>query len=335
VAPPLVSVLLPVRDAEATLPACLRSVARQRETDLECVVVDDGSRDGSRAAAEAFAGSDPRFRVVATPRRGLVAALGAGLAACRGRFVARMDADDWMHRDRLRAQVAHLEAHPGLAAAGCHVRLFPRCSVGPGMRAYEAWLASVNGPRRVREEAFVECPVAHPTLVARAWVLRAMGYRDAGWPEDYDLLLRLLAAGHEVGVVPRRLLAWRQGPERLSRRSPVYAQERFTACKAAFLAEGLLRRRDDYVLWGYGATGKALARALARHGKHPARIVELHPGRVGETIRGARVVRPEAVGGPGGPPVVVSVAGAAARAWIRAELARRGHRETVDFVCAA
>ena len=60
---PLVSVLLPVRDAEATLGAALRSVARQSEPRFECVVVDDGSQDASRARAGAFAARDPRFRV--------------------------------------------------------------------------------------------------------------------------------------------------------------------------------------------------------------------------------------------------------------------------------
>jgi hypothetical protein len=76
------------------------------------------------------------------------------------------------------------------------VRCFPRAALGAGMRAYEAWLASVDSPERVRREAFVECPVAHPTLAIRAELLRAFGYRDRGWPEDYDLLLRLLEAGH-------------------------------------------------------------------------------------------------------------------------------------------
>ena len=103
---PRISVLLPVRDARATLGAALRSVARQREGRFECVVADDGSRDGSLAVARDFAARDPRFRVLELPRRGLVEALTAGLAACGAPLVARMDADDVMHRDRLAAAVA-------------------------------------------------------------------------------------------------------------------------------------------------------------------------------------------------------------------------------------
>ncbi|HEY5657398.1 MAG TPA: glycosyltransferase family 2 protein, partial [Myxococcota bacterium] len=286
---PRISVLLPVFDAGPTLDACLRSIARQRETDFECVLVDDGSRDESLARARRFAAGDARFRVIAAPHAGLVAALQRGLAHCRAPLVARMDADDVMHRDRLALQRAALAADPELAAVGCHVRLFPRRALGAGMRRYEAWLASIDSPERVRAEALVECPVAHPTLLARTDLLRRFGYRETDGPEDYDLLLRMLAAGRRIGVVPRRLLAWRQHGERLSRTSERYAIARFTACKAEHLVRTFLARSRDYVLWGYGGTGRALARALRDRGRHPTRIVELHPRRIGQRIQGAPV----------------------------------------------
>ncbi len=332
---PRVSVLLPVRDAAATLAASLRSVSRQRLADLECIVVDDGSRDASLAIAQRHARGDPRFRVIAQPALGLVPALERGLAECGAALVARHDADDCMHRDRLALQVAALDGDAGLAGVGCHVRLFPRGALGPGMRAYERWLASVRTPADVRREAFVECPLAHPSLVLRSDVLRAHGYRDAGWPEDYDLVLRLLCAGRELGVVPRRLLAWRHTPGRLSQRSAVYAPDRFTACRAHYLASGPLARGRGYWLWGYGGTGRALAKALRAHGRHPEAIVELHPRRIGQRIQGARVIAPGDLGAPGALPLVVSVAGAEARALIRADLTQRGFCEGRDYVCAA
>jgi glycosyltransferase involved in cell wall biosynthesis len=332
---PRVSVLLPVRDAAATLAASLRSVARQCLRELECVVVDDGSQDESLAIALRHARCDPRFRVIAAPPRGLVPALEHGLSECRAPFVARHDADDCMHRDRLALQLRAFDAVPGLAGVGCHVRLFPRSALGAGMRAYEQWLATIRSPEGVRRDAFVECPLAHPTLVLRSDVLRAHGYRDAGWPEDYDLVLRLLGAGHALGVVPRRLLAWRHSPARLSQRSAVYAADRFTACKAHYLVAGFLARDRRYLLWGYGATGRTLAKALRTHDRHPEAIIELHPGRIGQRIQRAPVIAPHELGAPGTLPLVVSVAGPDARAQIRAELTRRGWCEGSDYVCAA
>lgn len=333
--PPSVSVLLPVRDAAATLDACLASVERQSRTDFECVLVDDGSRDGGAERMRSLSGRDPRFRLITTGREGIVAALNRGIESCRAPIVARMDADDLMHRHRLAAQLAALESDPSLDAVGAHVRLFPRAALGEGMRAYERWLASIDSVRRVREEAFVECPLAHPTLTIRRDALTRFGYRDAGWPEDYDLVLRLLASGHRLGVVPRRLLAWRQGSARLSQTSAVYTAERFTACRADHLVRGPLARHERYLLWGHGGTGRALRRALTEHGRHPAAIVELHPGRLGQTIHGAPVIAPNALGPPGRLPLLVSVAGALARGRIRRELTRFGWRECVDYVCAA
>jgi hypothetical protein len=135
--------------------------------------------------------------------------------------------------------------------------------------------------------------------------------------------------------VPRRLLHWRDHPQRLSRCSPTYAIERFTACKAAFLAAVFLSKTTTYILWGYGDTGKALRRALLAHGKAPSHIVELHPGRLGNRIHHAPVIRPEDLARVPREPVIVSVAGAQARQEIRQAMGLLGCVELRDFVCAA
>lgn len=329
------SVLLPARDAAATLPGCLRSLQRQSERRWDCVVADDGSRDGSAGIVRRFAAEDRRFRLLELPRDGLVSALNAGLERCRGAFVARMDADDLMHRHRLAEQLALLRERPELAAAGCHVRLFPRRLVGPGLREYENWLNAVDGPETLRREAFVECPVAHPTLAIRSERLRELRYRAMGWPEDYDLVLRLLEAGHEIGVLPRRRLLWRHGPSRLSLGAPEYAPRRFTDCKAHFLARSFLAGGERYILWGYGGTGRALCAALERHGKRPSQIIDLHPGRLGNRIRGAPVLPPDALPRLPRAPLLVSVAGSGPRAEIRAALAALDLVETRDYLCCA
>jgi len=335
---PRVSVLLPVRNAQATLDACLRSIARQSEPGFECIVVDDGSTDASREVALGAARADARFRVVDGPGRGIVAALHAGLAHCRAPIVARMDADDWMRRERLRAQCDALDADASLDGVGSHVRIFPRRELREGRRRYEAWLHSLRTPDDVARDAFVECPLAHPTWAMRAALLARFPYRDVPFPEDYDLVLRALAGGARLGVVPQRLVAWRDAPARLSRTHARYSLAAFTACKAWHLAHGFLAGSPRYVLWGYGATGRTLARALAAHAKHPSEIVELHPRRIGRTIAGARVVAPDALAELARDPalrLVASVAGPRPRAEIRAALAEIGLREGAQFVCAA
>jgi glycosyltransferase involved in cell wall biosynthesis len=207
---PSVSILLPVWNAEQTLEACLRSAQRQTLKEWECVVVDDGSSDGSVELAQQIASSDRRIRVVATEHLGLVSTLNTGIDHCEAPLIARMDADDLMHRTRLEQQKSTLDAASDLCGVGSHVRLFPRripdqiderplpgesSQVRKGRGGYESWLNSITSRDEISREAYVECPIAHPTLMLRRDTLANYRYRDMGWAEDYDLVLRLLAQG--------------------------------------------------------------------------------------------------------------------------------------------
>ena len=326
---------MPAYDAAQTLASALRSVQRQSETDWECIVVDDGSLDRTPEIVANFAREDTRVRLVERRHGGIVAALQTGMGECRAPLIARFDADDLMSRRRLELQRVALEHSPTLAAVGSHVRLFPRASLRERRLDYERWLRSISTPAQLQCEAFVECPVAHPTLLIRRSVLLELGYRDCSWPEDYDLVLRILQSGKLIGIVPRQLLHWRDSTTRLSRTSERYSIAAFVECKAEFLASGFLANCDRYLLWGFGDTGKALANALARRGKHPDAIIELHPRRLGQLIRGVPVVTPSALPTMGTRPLIVSVSGLGPRTEIRHALSEMGFCELRDYVCAA
>ncbi|NIM02349.1 MAG: glycosyltransferase [Acidobacteria bacterium] len=332
---PAVSILLPVFNAADTLESCLESIRGQTLRDWECIVVDDGSTDGSGERIGSVAVSDDRFVLVRHDHSGLIPTLNAGIDRCRGELVARMDADDRMHRERLALQMQALKADPTLDLVGSHVRSFPRSSLGAGSLEYEAWLNAMRTPEDVHRERFIECPLAHPTWMLRRSVLERLRYRDRGWPEDYDLILRVLRDGPRAGSVPQRLLDWRHHPQRLSRTDARYALDRFTACRAWHLARDYLRDTPSYLLWGYGQTGRALRRALADHGRRLAGLIEVHRGRIGQTIHGAPVVSPEEIGRLGNDPLIVSVSGAGPRAEIRAKLQTLDRIENRDYVCAA
>jgi len=332
---PEVSILLPVFNAAGTLPVCLESIRRQSLTNWECILVDDGSTDGSTETAATTATKDSRFTLVRRDHAGLIETLNAGIDRCRGDFVARMDSDDWMHRDRLALQVRALVEDASLELVGTHVRSFPRSTLGDGSREYEHWLNSMRSPSDVYRERFIECALAHPTWMLRRTTLEQTGYRDCGWPEDYDLLLSLLKDGARAGVVPQRLLGWRHHPDSLSRRDSRYSLERFTACRAAYLAADFLQNSDRFLLWGYGQTGRALRRALADHGKQLSGLIEVHPGRLGQTIHGAPVVAADEISRLPDDPLIVSVSGAGPRDEIRRRLTELKRKEGRDYVCAA
>ena len=331
------SVLIPVYNAGDTLKSTLDSVRRQTLTDWECLLCDDGSTDETVAIAQHYAAIDARFTVIQREHAGLVATLNAGLQLCQAAYVARLDADDICHRERLVAQLSTLERHPEFSGIGCAVRMFPRSGLGLGRREYEAWLNGVATEADILRDRFVECPLGHPTWFFKREVLLEFGYKDCDWPEDYDLLLRLLGAGHRLSTVPRRLVCWRDSKTRLSRIDQRYATGAFTRCRAHFLASEWLSGESHYALWGYGSTGKALARALAYYGKRPSFIVELHPGRIGQRILGVPVVAPSQLQRfrQAGERLVISVAGVGPRTEARRIAMAQGLVECVDFICAA
>jgi len=331
----LISVLLPAHNAARTLRAALRSISRQRDVSWECIVIDDGSTDATADLAIDYARTEARVRVLTEPHRGIVGALNAGLAWCRGSITARMDADDCMHPDRLRAQRRALETDESLTGVGSQVRLFPRRQLTPGRLRYETWLNALTSRELLERDRFIECPLAHPTLAIRTDVLRAFAYRDCGWPEDYDLVLRLLEHGHRLTNLGRVLHAWRDHPGRLSRVSATYRLDAFMRARAHFLSRGFLRGMGTYTLWGYGPTARSLRTALGDYGIWPRNIVEVHPRRIGQTIHGAEVIGAQDLSRSVHAPLVSAVSGADAREEIRAALRREGWTEQEDFVCAA
>ncbi len=339
---PRLSVVLPVRDAATTLPEALESLREQTFTDFEVVVVDDGSSDSSLRAAEAFASADSRFRVIGTPRRGLVAALGTGVSHARANWIARMDADDVSLPSRFERQVGFLERSSDVALVGCGVRMFPPERVGGGMLRYEAWLNGLTTHDEIVREVFVESPVAHPSVMFRREAFEAAGgYRDPGWPEDYDLWLRMLAGGSRFAKVPDVLLRWRESPTRASRVSPVYGRDRFLEAKARYLGPVFLRGKRSVVVWGAGPTGRRLVRLLGREGIRTRAFVDVDPRKVRRgaipegPCRGIPVRSPESLRCAVDRPLLAAVGSLGARERIRRELDRTGWTEGRDYTCVA
>jgi glycosyltransferase involved in cell wall biosynthesis len=287
---PAVSILLPVRDAAATLPEALASLAGQSLEDHEVVAVDDGSSDASGEILAAAARRDPRLRVLTTPLRGLTASLNLALAAARAPLAARMDADDVADPARLQLQSERMREDPAITVLGCRVRVLGGEGNG-GMRAYVAWQNALLEHAEILRDLFVESPLVHPSVLIRTAALRALGgYRAFDGPEDYDLWLRAREAGLRFAKLPETLLSWRDTPGRLTRRDPRYAPDRFLKLKLAALERGELAAGRAAVVWGAGPIGKAWAQALLARGHRVAGFVEVDARKIGETIHGAPVV---------------------------------------------
>jgi glycosyltransferase involved in cell wall biosynthesis len=334
-ADPTISVLLPVRDGGEPLREAIDSLAAQTCEDFEVIAVDDGSTDDTLAVLKGWAARDDRVTVLRREPEGIVAALEVARAASRGPYLARMDADDVALPTRFARQIALMQRTPELVACGSLVEYFPRERVRDGAARYEEWINAAVRPDEVARSIFVECPLAHPTLFARAAAVDAVGgYVDRGWPEDYDLLLRLWAAGGSMAKVPEVLVRWREGIHRLSRSDPRYSPGAFRACKVHYLVRSLLKNRP-VVIWGAGPVGKALARTLRGAAVEVEAFVEVDPRKIGQQIHGAPVLDAEKGLARRGSVHLAAVGQPGARERLISLLAGAGFQELEDFVAVA
>ena len=241
---PLVSVLLGAYNCASTLGQSIESMLAQDYGRMEIIVCDDGSTDGSAEVSESYAARDARVVLLRNERNlGLPATLNKCIAAAKGEYLARMDGDDRSKPDRIRKQVAFLEAHPEYAFCGSSISLFD----GGG-----AW-GKRDYPERPEAQSFLlRSPFAHPTVMFRASCLAAAGGYGTdpalGRSEDYDLFMRLHAAGLRGYNLQEYLLEYRE--ELASHRKRKY---RFALTEArvrwrGFKALGLLPLGLPYVV---------------------------------------------------------------------------------------
>jgi len=213
---PQISVVMPVRDGARWLGEAIRSVQDQTLGDFELIIIDDGSTDDSARIMEASAPNDPRIRTIRQERLGLVPALNRGLADSRGRLIARLDADDYAHAERLARQTEYLDRHPEIGLLGTWAdRIDEQGSITgalkPATRAeqLEALLVRMN-------------PFLHSSIMMRNAVLRKVGYYRPAFEgaEDYDLWLRMSEVT-KIANLPECLLRYRLHPSSVTHRASV------------------------------------------------------------------------------------------------------------------
>lgn len=288
---PEVSVLMPARNAAATLPAAISSVLASRGVEFEICLVDHASTDGSTVAMAEYARLDPRVRHVLAPSAlSLAEVLEWGRRQCRAPIVARMDADDLMHPERLAADRQALEADAGLVAVACRSRLFPKYIGGFGMRAYVAWQNSVLSHDAHEKEIWIEQPCCHPATTFRASALEdAGGYKSGLFPEDYDLFLRLVTRGGRLEKRPIYHHGWRESLRRFTRTDPRASRDAFALTKARYLKSHFQLAARPVFIAGAGKEAGRIARCLSQLGVSPHAFFDVNPKRIGRLRHGAPV----------------------------------------------
>ena len=337
---PMVSVLMPCYNASRTINEALESINRQTLSDIEIIAVDDGSDDNTLEILNNWTDREDRLKIISNQHSGIVDALNTGLTACESKYVARMDSDDRSHPDRLQQQAEYLDSHLEIGVVSCKVKGFPQTHVRRGFELYMNWLNELQTNEQIRREIFIESPLPHPSVTFRRdQIIKAGGYLDNGWAEDYDLWLRLYLSGAGFAKIPQYLLEWREHPSRLTRTDSRYSLENFLRAKAYYLACGPLQGRDGVIIWGAGMIGRRLSKHLVRAGMPLCAFVDIDMKKIGKMLRGIPIIDcdslPEWLRRYQNPVVISAVGARDARGHIRKYLNDLGLIEGVNWWCAA
>ena len=257
-----VSVVIPTYNRADFVREAIASVLRQDYPDIEIIVVDDGSRDGTAAVVSQFG---PTVQYLWQENRGVSAARNRGVAVSTGVLIAFLDSDDLWLPNKVAAQVACFEAHA--AAQACHtdemwIRRGVRVNERRSHRKQGGWQFLASLPR---------CVISPSAIMVRRALWDRLGGFDESLPacEDYDLWLRLTAVV-PVSFLPERLVVKRGGhADQLSRRTPVLDRYRIKALEKA-LATSLPAEHRRAVLEQLAAKCRIVAQG-ARKRQHADR----------------------------------------------------------------
>ena len=299
--PPLVSIILPCRNALKVINRCLSSIIEQTLKNWELIAVDDDSSDGTYDLLLSASGQDKRIRTYRSPGKGIVDALNFGIGRSRTRFIARMDADDRMLASRLRKQFDYLSAHPetDLVASQVLHKSDEDDLSSSGFSHYVEWSNQILTEKDIDLAQFEESPVVHPSVMYKKDLLATYGgYRDGPFPEDYELWLRFLSKGAKFHKLNDILLEWVDSSGRVSRNQPQYSQEAFQYTKALYLKSWLIEKGLDgrsICAWGAGEIATKHAKILSQNNIRIKKFYDIDPLKIGKTVDMAPVCNIEEI----------------------------------------
>jgi glycosyltransferase involved in cell wall biosynthesis len=203
---PAISVILPVYNCEKYIGKAIDSVLRQTFTDFELILINDGSTDQSENIILSF--TDPRIVYIKNEKNcGLIYTLNRGIEQAKGKYIARMDADDVCMPERLAKQKLFLDEHDEIAMVASTVNFIDEHDREKGSWPLDRKTIS---PFSIRKVMPYENCIAHPSVMIRSDIIKKLQYKEYQKNiEDYDLWLRMLNCGMNIAKIEEPLLLYR------------------------------------------------------------------------------------------------------------------------------
>ncbi|MCK4785888.1 MAG: glycosyltransferase, partial [Desulfobacteraceae bacterium] len=207
---PVISVIMPVYNGEKYLCESIDSVLKQTYTNFEFIIINDGSVDSTREIILSY--NDPRICLIDNKKNmGLTKSLNRGLQIARGKYIARMDADDISAPDRLRKELDFLQAHQDYAAVGTFLKV---------LNEYSKVIGTIEKPvedAEIRRFLKRDNCIAHGSAMIRKMCLLNVGLYDESIEraQDYELWLRV-SEKYKIANIPEYLYMWRNHRRNIS-----------------------------------------------------------------------------------------------------------------------
>jgi len=292
-----VSVVMPAKNAAATIADSIDSILAQDLTEFELIIIDDGSTDQTGAIIRRYAEQDERILFAPSQGRGIVAALNTGLQIAKSDNIARMDADDLMLPQRLTLQHQYLLDHPDVSLVASQAELFSEQEIKDGYRDYMQWQNACLSHEEICADIFLESPFAHPSVMFRNSMVQTLGgYQEGVFPEDYQLWLRMHRHGCRFYKLEKVLLKWRDSVTRTSRIDPRYARTAFDRLRADYLIKDRrIMNTRPIVVWGAGRKTRQRVAHVMSLGLHVSMWIDVDQRKIGNQIEQAWVRSPQAL----------------------------------------
>lgn len=331
----LVTILLPFFKAGAEFDRAVESIAQQTFQHWQLLLISNNGNPEGLGIAEKWVGKDPRIKLLQEQKQGIAHALNAGLAHCQSPFIARMDADDISHPERLSKQFDFLENNPQIDVV-CSQTIFKTDIPGSeGFSIFVDWQNSIISPEEHFLYRFIESPIAHPTIMFRKELIEKFGpYSTRSVPEDYELWLRWMDQGVRFYKIPEPLLTWNDHSGRLTRTHENYSREAFFQVKCEYLSKWIKRNVPSgkkIVVCGSSRIGRKRAALLQELGVEIFGFTDVkkRPNRQVNFIRIPEITQPE-------PWFLINfIARRGVGQAIRTHFSALGFEEGKDFILAA
>lgn len=200
---PKISVVMPVYNASLYLEVAIKSILSQTFSDFEFIIVDDASTDNTWSIIQKYAENDKRIHAVQNSRNLKISkSLNKGINLARGKYIARMDADDWSYPYRLQEQYDFMESNPELVLSGGEMTVCDNKLTPKGTRKYP--LKNTE----IRKSIFKYSPFSHPTTIYKSDIAKKINGYHITYAEDIEFYLRIGKHG-SFGNIPIPLIKYR------------------------------------------------------------------------------------------------------------------------------